>query len=83
MELEHQEHYTITVNGRAEEWHEDTISYQQVVDLAFDGNPPGGDNVTFTVRFKIGDKEGFLGPSSKPIKVEEGMEFRVKHSTRS
>ena len=77
--------YTIIVNGTEHEWDEHEITYQQVVDLAYDGNPPTGDNITFNVAYFRGesDEEGFLGPNSKPLHIRDGMEFRVKHSTRS
>lgn len=76
---------TIIVNGVEHEWLEKEITYQQVVNLAYDGNPPTGENVTFNVAYFKGhsDQEGFLGPNSKPLHVRDRMEFRVKHSTRS
>ena len=76
---------TIIVNGTEHEWTEKEITYQQVVNLAYDGNPPTGDDITFNVAYfkGHGDQEGFLGPNSKPLHVRDGMEFRVKHSTRS
>ncbi len=76
---------TIIVNGTEHEWPEKEIVYQQVVNLAYDGNPPTGENITFNVAYFKGqsDQEGFLGPNSKPLHVRDGMEFRVKHSTRS
>lgn len=75
----------IVVNGTEHEWLEKEITYQQVVDLAYGGSVPGSEDVTFTVAFLKGhsDNEGFLSPNSKPLHVRDGMEFRVKHSTRS
>lgn len=83
--MAHEKHIHIIVNGVEHDWAEKTITYQQVVDLAYDNNPPGGENTTFTVTYFKGhsDQTGFLGPNSKPLHVHEGMEFRVKHSTRS
>lgn len=76
---------TIIINGTEHEWSEKEITYQQVVNLAYDGNPPTGDDTTFNVAYLKGhsDQEGFIGPNSKPLHVRDGMEFRVKHSTRS
>lgn len=76
---------TIIVNGTEHEWSDKEITYQEVVSLAYDGNPPTGENITFNVAYFKGqsDKEGFLGPNSKPLHVRNRMEFRVKHSTRS
>ncbi len=76
---------TIIVNGTEHEWPDKKISYQDVVNLAYDGNPPSGDNITFTVAYFKGQsgQEGFLNPESKPVNVRKGMQFRVKHSTRS
>lgn len=75
----------IVVNGTEHAWHENKISYQQVVGLAYGGNPPQGDGVVFTVSYfkGHGEQEGFLSPNSKPVHVKDRMEFRVKHSTRS
>lgn len=77
--------HRIIVNGTEHDWPEKEITYQQVVDLAYGGSVHGGAGVTFTVAFLKGhsDNEGFLSPNSKPLHVRDGMEFRVKHSTRS
>ena len=76
---------TIIVNGSEHQWLEKEITYQQVVNLAYSNNPPTGENITFNVAYLKGrsDQEGFIGPNSKPLHVRDGMEFRVKHSTRS
>lgn len=75
----------IIVNGTEHDWPDKKISYEEVVGLAYDGNPPSGENITFTVTYFKGQsgQEGFLNPESKPVNVRKGMQFRVKHSTRS
>ena len=77
--------YTIIINGTEHDWEEKEIAYQQVVNLAYANNPPTGENITFNVAYFKGNsnQEGFLSPNSKPLNVRNGMEFRVKHSTRS
>ena len=83
--MAHNKTTTIIVNGTEHEWAEKRIGYIEVVNLAYDDNPPSGDNITFTVSYFKGmsDKEGFLTPGSKPVRVRKGMEIRVKHSTKS
>ena len=76
---------TIVVDGTQHPWSEKEISYEQVVDLAYDGNPPRGENVLITVGYHRGhgDKpEGDLDPGES-VKVKDGMVFDVTATDRS
>jgi len=85
-EHEHEKHeVTIIVDGTPHEWDEKEISYEQVVNLAYDGNPPTGENIQITVGFRRGhdDKhEGDLDPGES-VKVKDGMIFDVTATDRS
>ena len=74
---------TIVVNGRQRTVDEKEISFDEVVELAFD-NPPSGDNVVFTVTYRRaeGNKSGTLEEGSE-IKVKEGMIFDVTATDKS
>lgn len=76
---------TIIVDGTPYDWTEKKISYQEVVDLAYDNNPPTGDNVLITVGYRKGphDKhEGDLDPGDS-VEVKDGMIFDVTATDRS
>ena len=62
---------TIIVNGRPKEWSSKEISFEQVVQCAFE-NPPYGTNTLFTVSYNRGH-----GPKPQGTMVE-GDTVRVK-----
>lgn len=75
---------TIVVNTRPQPWPEKTISYEEVVELAYPGQPVG-DGEEMTVRFTRGhdDKhEGSLTPG-RSVKVKNKMVFDVYRTSRS
>lgn len=75
----------IIIDGTPYEWEKEKISYEEVVDLAYDGEPPEGENVEITVAYHRGHgnkHEGDLAPGEK-VKVKEGMVFDVTATDRS
>ena len=76
---------TIIVNtiGHPVDKNED-ISFEEVVALAYNGNPPTGPNVGFTVMWRRGhgNKDGALAPG-ETVKVKDGMIFDVSATDRS
>lgn len=80
----HEKKVTIIINGRKFEVEEKEISYQEVVNLRYDNNPPNGENVVITVTYSKGPdgKEGSLQPGHS-VKIKAGMIFNVVDSTRS
>jgi hypothetical protein len=81
----HGKHTTIIVDGTEHEWAEKEISYEQVVNLAYDNNPPTGENVLITVGYHRGHgekPEGDLSPGQS-VKVKDGMVFDVTATDRS
>jgi Multiubiquitin len=85
MSDQHQKKTTIVVDGTEHEWEAEEISYDEVVNLAYDNNPPTGENVLITVGYRRGhgDKhEGDLDPGQS-VKVKDGMIFDVTATDRS
>lgn len=80
----HDREIHIIVNGRRKLWKENHITFEQVVSLAYDGNPPQGENIIFTVAYRRahGDSEGTLVPGES-VKVKEGMIFDVAYTDKS
>jgi hypothetical protein len=74
----------IIVNTREKEWEEKTISYEQVVVLAF-GSYSTEEKAVYTVDYSKGPKENPEGSLVKgqSVEVKEGMIFNVKHTNRS
>jgi hypothetical protein len=81
---DHDKTFTIIVNGRKREVTAVELSYEDVVNLAYDNDPPKGPNVVITVTYSKGedDKQGTLLPG-QDVKVKNGMVFNVKATDRS
>ena len=82
---DHEKQVTIVVDGTQHPWAEKEISYEQVVNLAYDGNPPSGDQVDISVGYRRGHgekPEGDLEPGQS-VKVKDGMIFDVTATNRS
>lgn len=76
---------TIVIDGTPHEWTEKTISYEQVIDLAYDGSPPTGEFIDITVGYHRGPEghhEGELSPGES-VKVKNKMVFDVTATDRS
>ncbi|BFU96780.1 MAG: hypothetical protein NTNFB02_35020 [Nitrospira sp.] len=80
----HEKTFTIIVNGRKKEVATKELSYADIVNLAYDNNPPTGPNIVITVTFKKGegDKQGTLLPGDT-IKIKDGMIFNVTATDKS
>jgi hypothetical protein len=80
----HDNTITIIVNGRKKEVKAKELSFTDVVNLAYDNNPPTGENIVITVTFKKGegDKQGTLLPGDT-VKIKEGMIFNVTATDKS
>ena len=75
--------YDIVVNGTRAVVHDESVSYEQVVKIAFPAPEPG---VTYSVAYHNADTphggSGILVPGES-VKVKEGMSFNVTSTTRS
>jgi hypothetical protein len=75
--------YEIFVNAKRKPWNEETISYSQVVDLAFP--PPHKPTEIFTVQYSRGPKENPQGTlvDGQSVNVKSGMVFDVTRTDKS
>ena len=73
----------IVVNGRQREFVGHSISYEQVVVLAYPGEVPGGEITVYTVSYaNPHGKNGTLA-AHQNVQVQEGMVFNVTKTNRS
>lgn len=75
---------TIIINGRPKEVTEKELTFKEVVDLAYNNDPPHGPNVVITVTYSKGidGAQGSLLPGQS-VKVRAGMVFNVKATDKS
>jgi hypothetical protein len=76
---------TIIVNGRPKEVTAKELTFEEIGNLAFDNNPPTGENVVITVTYSKGDAskhEGTLLPGES-VKIKAGMVFNVTATDKS
>jgi hypothetical protein len=75
---------TIIINATPHEVSDKEISYEQVVNLAYDNTPPAGENVVITVTYSRGEhgQEGSMLPEDK-VKLKSKMVFDVSATNRS
>jgi hypothetical protein len=76
-ENEHEVH--IIVNGRPKKVPGPSITFEQVVALAFNPVPP---NAFFTVTWSLGSHGGSLTPGNS-VRVHNGMKFDVTETGQS
>jgi Multiubiquitin len=79
---QHEKEFTIIVNGRSKKVTSDELSYQAIVNLAFDNNPPTGPNIVITVTYKIEGKQGTLLPGGE-VSIKNGAIFNVTATDKS
>jgi hypothetical protein len=80
----HPHTFHIIVNTRPKDWNEPTISFEQLIALAF-ANPPSGPTVEFTITYSQGESpkhEGTLQPGQS-VNVRDGMIFDVTATDKS
>jgi Multiubiquitin len=78
----HKGEFTIIVNGRMKKVTTDEVSFEQIVDLAFDNSPPSGPNIVITVTYKIEGKQGTLLPGGT-VTIKNGTIFNVTATDKS
>lgn len=81
---ERHEPVTIIVNGRPKEVTEKELTFEEVVNLAYNNHPPTGPNVVITVTYSkgVGGARGSLLPG-QIVKVKAEMVFNVKATDKS
>ncbi len=83
-EKKHEKVYKIFVNTREKEVTTDTLTYEDIVILAF-GSIPTGDSIRITVLFHHADQhpaEGTLLPGQS-VKIKNNTSFDVTQTNRS
>lgn len=75
---------SIIIDGTPYEVPKGKITFEAVVNLAFDNNPPSGPNVVITVNYSrgVGGHSGSLLPGHD-VEVTAGMVFNVKATDKS
>ena len=84
MTTQDKDTFEIFVNGRARDVNSDELTYEEVVNLAFDPLP-SGPNISITVSFRNGagrPPEGTLRPGQS-AKIQDGPVFDATATTRS
>ena len=76
--------YTIYVNGEQKEVTTKTVSFAQIVALAYP-TPPKGNNILFTVSYEDGPPANPQGSlkDGETVKVKNGMIFNVTATDKS
>jgi hypothetical protein len=81
----HHDDLSIRVNTERTDWDRTTITFEQVVSIAYDGNPPTGDSWVFDVDYRKGPKanpQGIL-ERGQSVEVCDGMLFDVTGTDNS
>ncbi|MEO3862102.1 multiubiquitin domain-containing protein [Acrocarpospora sp. B8E8] len=75
---------TIIVNTRSRPWESKAITFEQVVELAYPGQPPTEQN-TYTVRYSRGHDGHGSGSltAGRSVNVKNGMVFDVIRTSQS
>lgn len=76
---------TVFINGARAVLTKERVSYEELIALAFNNNPPTGDAVQITVQYTKGHSDKPKGAlvEGQSVKVKEGMEFDVTATNRS
>ena len=77
----HEKQHTIIVNMRPKKWSADSISFEQVVALAYPDDPPSPTRI-YSVGWKHGNEDGSL-VAGQSVPVKSGMVFSVTFTDRS
>lgn len=82
---DHEHETTIVVNAQEKTVTTKEVTFAEIVDLAYDGSPPQGENWVFTVTYRRGADESPQGSLVKgaTVKVKKGMVFNVTATDKS
>ena len=83
-EVRHEHSVSIIVEGVRYEVTGERITFEDVVALRYDGNPPTGPNVILTVTYSKGvhNASGTLAPG-RAVDIKSHMVFNVADATQS
>ena len=76
---------TIIVNAEEKVVQKGELSFQDVLNLAYNNAPPQGDNWEFTITYRKGEDKKPVGTllEGNSVKVKEGMVFNVRATDKS
>ena len=76
--------FSITVNAQKREVVETKLTFDEVVKLAF-SNPPNGQNIMFTIKYRNGPRVNPKGSllEGQSVRIKNGMIFDVTPTDRS
>jgi hypothetical protein len=76
---------TIIINASKKVVDTRDLTFEQIVSLAYDGNPPAGDNWEFTVNYRRGRRPRADGSlvAGQSVRIKEGMIFNVTATDKS
>lgn len=76
---------TIIVNGEPKTIAKEELTFQEIVSLAYDGNPPQGETWVFTVTYRKGHGQKTEGSlvEGQAVKVKDGTVFNVTATDKS
>lgn len=81
----HHKEIRIIVNGERKQVETHELSFDEIVSLAYNGNPPVGPNWVFTVTYRRAEGKKHEGSLSKgqTVKIKEGTIFDVTATDKS
>jgi hypothetical protein len=76
---------TIVVNGQPKVVEDKELSFEKLVSIAYNGNPPTGENWEFTVTYRRGQGNKPAGSllAGESLKVKNGMIINVTATDKS
>jgi hypothetical protein len=82
---DHTRDTTIIINGQEKITVTKELAFEEVVSLAYDGDPPSGPNWEFSVTYRRGRGEKPKGSlvAGQSVLVKEGMIFNVRATDKS
>jgi hypothetical protein len=76
---------TVIINSRDFEVTQKELTFEQVVNLRYNDNPPTGEFIVITVTYSRGEdgKQGSMVAGGPSVKVKDGMVFNVTATDKS
>jgi len=84
QEQDHRDHFEIIVNGQRKVVTTKTVTFDEIVKLAFP-TPPSGTNILYTISYEDGPPANPQGSLKEggTVKVKNGMIFNVTATDKS
>lgn len=82
---EHEKKFTIIINGQRKVVVKEILSFNELVNLAYDNNPPTGPNIKFSITYRNGPRKNPAGDmiENSSIEIKDGMIFNVTPTNQS